>query len=305
MRKQIFRSIDSMLPRGLALLPYQFALLLLKLIFEFGLGVLVWNRNSTKNGTAIFGVSDLDITIIHNGNISLEFLQRTLVLLKKIIPFLGEANIYQTSHLPFLLPMMNTFELKRDPDLYVKFNGTKNPTNAEKFVFIQRMLFSDAFSLKMEPELRQLKWKNHFKLIRFDFDKDFVDFDDVINVLVNLSNNNSKIKDSLNRWSLNFSEKNFDVYRADLGDGFGVMAPHYKLWFSSPNDVVVLSQLEGIEREIFLSQIDWEICGVYAQKFHLPKDQVRFHLEMLLKAKEVALSSHGEKAEFPYLEILF
>jgi len=304
MRKQFFSALDSMLPRALALIPYQSALLLLKLIFEFGLGVRVWNRNSTRSGGFIFGISDLDITLVHDGRVSIDFIRFVLTTLKKIIPFLGEANLYQADHLAKILPRMNCFELMRDPELQSRFLVKKDFNLGEKFVFIQRMLFSDAYSLKEHPLYRQLKWRNHFKLINYDFKGGVIDFQIVVNILKELSQNTPRICRSIDNWCENVFKDDLDIYRTDLGEGFGIFAPHCKLWFNSSEDVSYLKTLTKIELEIFLAQIDWEVCGIYSQKFNLSKEQYRQHLEMLLKAKAIALNLESERQLFSELMLI-
>jgi len=305
MRKQFFSMVDSLLPRAVALIPYQGGLLLLRLIFEFGLGVEVWNRNSTRNGSFIFGVSDLDITLVHDGRVSVEFIHSVLKTLKKIIPFLGEANLYQVNHLPLVLSRMNSFELMRDPELSSKFRQEKNFSLGERFVFIQRMLFSDAHSLKNNPLYRQMKWRNHFKFINYDLKGEFIDFISVVNVLKELCQDNPRLCQSIDHWSENVFENNFDTYRANLGEGFGILAPHCKLWFQSLEDVSYLKHLTPLELEILLAQIDWEICGIYAQKFHLPEKQSLEHLRMLIKVQALALNLESEQKLISELTLLF
>jgi hypothetical protein len=305
MRKQFFSMVDSVLPRQVALIPYQTGLLLLKLIFQFGLGIHVWNRNSTRNGSFIFGISDLDITLVYDGRVSVEFIHSALKTLKKIVPFLGEVNLYQANHLSVILSKMNSFELMRDPELISKYKQHKRPSLGERFVFIQRMLFSDAHSLNADPLYRQLKWQNHLKLINFEFKGELIDFYSMITVLKELSQNTPRLCESIQNWSEKVFENNFDVYRTNLGEGFGIFAPHCKLWFQSFEDVSYLKSLTKIELEIFLAQIDWEICGIYSQKYHLPRSQFQYHLEMLLKVQAIASIDEKENQLRSELTLLF
>jgi len=290
MRKQIFSLIDSVLPRWVAFLPYQVALLFLKFIFQVGLGIGVWNRNSTRCGSFIFGVSDLDLTLLHDGTSSPDFIRHILSVFKKIFPFLGETNILEKQHLKFILSKMNSFELMRDPELFEQFLGGKKFSSAEKFVFVARMLFSDADSLRNDPKVRQRKWLAHFKLIGIEVQNQLIDFEFVLKTLKELSNQSPRIGESLEKWSRVRLEKDFDIYRAHLGEGFGILAPHCRLWFHTQEDTSYLKKLTQLEKEILLAQIDWEICGIYSQKMYLPQRQNKEHLGRLLKVRNIVLS---------------
>lgn len=291
MRKQFFSHIDSVLPRWLAILPYWVALLFLKLVFKLGLGIEVWNRNSTRCGSFIFGVSDLDLTLVHGGVCSPDFIRHILSVFKKLFPYLGEANIFEKRHLPFILSKMNSFELMRDPQLYEQFSGHKNFSSAEKFVFIARMLFSDADTLRIDPRLRKRKWVAHFKLIGLELNDESVDFDFILKTLKELSLHSPRIEYSLEKWSQLRLEEGFDIYKAHLGEGFGIMAPHCKLWFHTEEDISYLKNLTPIEKEILLAQIDWEFCGIYSQKMYLPQKQNIEHLGRLFKVRNIVLST--------------
>ena len=100
-------------------------------------------------------------------------------------------------------------------------------------------------------------------------------------------------------------ENSFDTYRANLGEGFGILAPHCKLWFHNLEDVTYLKNLKPLELEILLAQIDWEICGIYAQKFHLPEKQSLEHLRMLIKVQALALNLESEQKLISELTLLF
>jgi hypothetical protein len=295
MRKQIFSRIDSVLPRRAALLPYQVALLLLKLIFKVGLRIDVWNRNSTRCGSFIFGVSDLDLTLVHDGNCSPDFIRHILSVFKSMFPFLGETNIFERHHLQYILSKMNSFELMRDPELSHHFSGQKMFSSAEKFVFIVRMLFSDADSLRNDPKLRQRKWLAHFKLIGLEIKGQSIDFEFVLKTLKELSLHSPRIENSLQKWSQLRLENGFDIYQAHLGEGFGIMAPHCRLWFHTNEDTSYLKNLSPIEKEILLAQIDWEICGIYSQKFYLPVKQNKEHLGGLLRVRKIVQSLEDDQ----------
>ncbi len=157
-----------MLPRAVALIPYQCALVVLRLFIGLGMKASVWNRNSTRSGSFLFGVSDLDLTVVGKSSINFEFLKSSLIVLKRVFIFLGETNLYHYSQLELVLPRMNVYELKRDPELEKLNRYPKQETKVEKFVFTQRMLFADVLTLGTDPGLRQLKWKHLFDLFGYN-----------------------------------------------------------------------------------------------------------------------------------------
>lgn len=295
MRKQFFRQIDSVLPRPVALIPYQCALWALKAFIGIGMNARVWNRNSTRNGAFIFGVSDLDVTVVAKSSISFEFLRQALATLKRVFIFLGETNLYHYSHLSIVLPRMNTFELKRDPDLQTFYPAVKTPTVVEKFVFTQRMLFADIFTLAADSSLRQSKWKNHFDLIEYDHHGKNIDLRFVTDALKDMCHHNPRISQALEIWLQHVFKPGFDPYHSKLGEGFKILAPHCHLWFQLENkDGEFLAGLSQMEKEIIRAQINWEFWGLYCQRYAINRQQVLNHLERLQKAY-ACVSSENER----------
>lgn len=294
MRKQFFKRIDSVLPRPVALIPYLGALWVLRLFIGLGIKASVWNRNSTRSGSFIFGVSDLDLTVVAKSSVSYEFLKYILMSLKRFFIFLGETNLYHYSHLSLVLPRMNVFELKRDPELLVLNQHPKAETTIDKFIFTQRMLFADVFTLAQDASLRQLKWKNHFDLIGYDHQGKNIDLVFVTNALKKLCDHNQRISEALDLWVVKVFSPDFDPYHAKLGEGFKILAPHCYLWFHFDNqDKAFLESLNEMERAIIKSQVDWEFWGLYCQRYNLNREQILAHLKRLTTAY-ACLSSDAE-----------
>lgn len=243
------------------------------------LGLQSWNRNSTKTGSFVLGVSDLDITVLYNEDLWMPGLFSHLRKLKKLIIFLGEANLYKIDHLPVILPRMNHFELKRDPELEALANHARTFDGIEKFVFTQRMLFSDAYSLHENPDFRQAKWKFHFKMIGEEVPEK-IEVKTVIDVLKKLSKS-ERISIALDEWASRFHVENFDVYREKFNDGFKIMAPHCYVWFHKHEDRPFLQSITDWEKQLLKRQIDWEVWGLYTQKYLPEQTTVKEHLKRL------------------------
>lgn len=287
-----------MLPRWVARLPYDMALWVIWAYFKLGFGARVWNRNSTRTGSFVMGVSDLDITIVYKGVLPFSLLNEALRGFKKFFIFLGEANVYQFAHLGRILPRMNACELKRDPVLEFYRTKVKFPDEIEKFVFTQRMLFSDVFTLRSEPEMRQEKWKQHMKLLGVDTKDKFIDLDFVLNVLKSFALNDSRICSALDEWKKRIFTPGLDIYQTDLGEGFKILAPHLYLWFQSKDERPFLQDLGENDKKIIRRQIDWEFWGLYSQRYHLDHKSIEAHMKrLIIPYKYVAGQEEAERLE--------
>lgn len=298
MRKQFFRKIDSLLPRWVARLPYDFALWTMKAVLGMGLKTKVWNRNSTRSGSFIMGVSDLDITILSRSSVPFEFLNYSLAVFKKIFIFLGETNLYHEKQLEMVLPRMNAFEMKRDPVLKGMAAHPVEESAVEKFVFTQRMLFADIFTLKEDPTMRQSKWRNHFELIGYPHQGKLIDLTFVVNSLKELSSYDPLISQGLESWLKEIGKPGFNIYETDLTSGFKIMAPHCYLWFHHQDESSFLEGLNDFQKAIIKRQIDWEFWGLYAQRFHLNRNSIVEHMGRLKQAyKFVSSAEEYERLE--------
>jgi hypothetical protein len=255
----------------------------MRAIFGLGLGLKVWNRNSTKTHTFVFGISDLDLTIMGKGDTSFSFLRSSLCLFKRLFIFLGETNYYDRKDLPFIIRRINPYELKRDPSLKEQGHDGKIETAAEKFIFIQRMLFSDIFSLTDFPELRQSKWRHHFDLVGLPQVDKVINSTTVTNALNELAGFNPRIRLSIDMWINQVFKKDFNPYRSSLGEGFRILAPHLHLWYEEGDEREFLQSLNAFERDVIKGQIDWEFWGLYTQRYYSAGPKVRTHLLRLLK----------------------
>ena len=284
MRQNFFPFIDSLLPRSVALLPYRIALGFVCFMLKLACGwdTRVWNRNSTRIGSFVFGVSDLDITVVAGKNFNETLFMEILKQSKRLFVFLGETNFYKENDLSWIIEKANLFELTRDPELSLPYLKDINPlrTNVDKFVFIQRMLFTDFRLLHENPEGRQRKWRGYLKLIEEDYGDRIINVSLVMSVLTKLLGKNTEIESSLAKWLELAIQGETDFYRKDLGLGFRILAPHCQMWEQIDVPSFVL-RLTEIEKMIIKRQIDWEIWGLYVQSHWLDKNQSAQHLTNL------------------------
>ncbi len=302
--------MDQILPRGLALFPYSTGLLFLRILLKllFGPATKVWDRNSVRARTFIFGVSDLDITVLSDRELPAPELCKALKISKRFLPFLGEANVYLATDLKVLVPRMNSFELRRDPVLESVTKVARREDRIEKLIFLQRMFFSDALTLAEGPLLRQKKWRHHLELTGIEVPEGQLTTETVIQALGSLLPSRPGLSGSLRRWMKEFRSPEFDVYHAEMGEGFRILAPHLYLWFHhdrEARDRELLESLLSEERALIERQIDWEIWGLYCQRSWLRATQVLEHLERLTKVRAAILPEFDEALEMEQLRALF
>ncbi len=310
MKKNDFHRLDQILPRCIAILPYVTGLLILRVLLKLllGPGTKVWDRNSVRARTFVFGVSDLDVTVLSDQELPTSTLLRTLGTAKRVLPFLGEANVYLLKDLAELVPRMNSFELRRDPVLESLTQSAAPVDRIEKLIFLQRMFFSDAFTLQGEPWLRQKKWRHHLELTGLNTPAEQITTETIIQVLGGLLPSRPELPESLGRWLEEARKPEFDVYHADLGGGFRILAPHLYLWFHHDREAEDRKLLEGLtpdERSLIERQIAWEVWGLYCQRPWGQAQQMLEHLSRLTKVRAVLRPGFDEVRENEQLQALF
>ena len=280
--KNIFNFIDAWLPRSISGIPYGMAEIDSALKLRDGLGpVQVWSRNSFKLNSFVFGISDLDLTIVGNASNSLVLLPEILSKLKHKWLFIGEINVYYQEDLKALSPFINWYEVNRDPELLDLLPSIKiEDFEIEKLVFLLRMIQSD-LALEKEPHFRQRKWKQHFSSMGLE-NKGFVNRETLLSTIFNMLTGYEHLKEALKSWDLERQSQDFDVFQTKLHQGFKILYPHQHLWFHSSSELV-FENLSNFEKKILKRQIDWEIWGIYTQRLFLEKVSIETHFIRLMK----------------------
>jgi hypothetical protein len=290
--KNVFYLIDSWLPRPVNAIPYQMAEIDSAAQLQQALGpVKVWSRNSFKLNSFVFGISDLDLTVIGPSSNSFNHLTEILKSLKNKWPFIGETNVYHWEDLKALSVFINWYELNRDPELVASIPKVKiENLEVEKIVFLLRMLQSDA-SLENNPQYRQRKWKQHFSYLDLPH-KAFIDRKTLLNTILTMLKGHELLQEALKAWDFERQSKDFEPFRAKLPVEFRILYPHQHLWFHSSSEIS-LENLSKFERQILKRQIDWEVWGLSTQRFFLDKENIKTHLGRLMKAY-ISVAEVGE-----------
>jgi hypothetical protein len=128
-------------------------------------GTEVWARNSYRLGNWIPFQSDVDLSLWmpHEPDTqAIQNIRSTHAAVKKLLPVLGEMNLYVADDRKWTELLINRFELDRDPQLSEKIlaHGAVG-ARFEAAAFLLRMLESDIARVLHRPQGRQAKWAVH------------------------------------------------------------------------------------------------------------------------------------------------
>ena len=292
--RPVFYAIDSLLPRKLASIPYQLALESLASALA-SLGVEVWSRNSYFKGNFVFGVSDLDFTMLTGREIDSEFIERLNRVLtdhKRVYPFLGEGHFYLENQLEGFKNSANFFEVKRDPILAERLKLDTVWNALDPFVFLSRMIYYDRSNLRLNPHSRMKKWAEHLASTGLIPMESFsvphlidqichtVPEDMKSDVVVALEETVTK----------NFDEQN--VFSSSFSDTWKYIYPHRYLWFDREEEYR-LTENKFLAKTM-LRQIDWEVWGIMTQLHLHAQDEagLQIHLGRLKKLVSLIERDH-------------
>lgn len=310
MKRQVQKIVifwGSFLPTSLAkaiyLLPYKI------LKFQFRSEPLrLWYRHSVYFGDIVFGLSDLDLTVCFDKEVSVkevQRLERSIGFWRAFFPFIGEVEYYDPPFIKALKPFMNPFELRRDPvgeSLFLS-DFPKEREEAERIVFILNWLYRDAHKMRMDFHKRQKKIKRFCEILKIE--REFSHLNELIEALT------QKYFPQQKKWCAFLKDFcSFDFTQRSAANAFYEEFPEHRELFliSFPQEFIgaalhhnefeeakiLVRQFHEAEREIFLAQIRWEIRGLMGQcKRETNILNLFIHCENLLSLIEV-LNHHSE-----------
>jgi hypothetical protein len=287
LRDYFFFQADRILPRRLASLPYQHALESLSNSVSRLPGVRLWARNSFKAGNFVFGLSDLDLTIMMRQS-SIPYIgeiKRILAHHKLLYPFLGETNFYVQEMMGEFASTFNYFEMLRDPWLAQELGQVSREDIAiEKAVFLLRMLMADKVKLVTHPILRQKKWQAHFKELDLKH-VELILFPVVKAKLSEILNLESRERDAFyNALDLGLNPKIPDdlLFHIQLPVYWRFLYPHRYLWGTHENEMGGVD-FNSVLVKVCLRQIDWEVWGLMSQAPLIDSHGLVYHMGRLEK----------------------
>lgn len=234
------------------------------------LKVKVWYRNSLLENYFSFGNSDLDLTVIYDGNENLLTRIKTTRALAGFFIIIKEMNFYYPFSIQKASRLINSFELQRDPKLKSKLEVIHKPgSNSEKLVYFLRIFFSMQISLNTYFSHRQVKkWDFHLHKILVTKDCHVTTASNSLDVLTMVVTNffPTEGNDIINNIAIFFQaiedNKNLDQFFDEtLSKNFYlIFFPHFfcykRLSYSFENEFQI---------EILLKQASWEIWAMMTQ----------------------------------------
>lgn len=303
--KNYFRliSLTSKLPVFIHKIPYFLALKLSQLYLKLSLPSIeqVWARHSYDCSYFVAGLSDLDLTIVYKRQptpAEQAKLIRIISNFKKMIPFMGEFNIFTPDLIDHLSPLANLYEIKRDKKLETYFNLRLNLKNnrTQALVFLMKALSNDKKSLVTIPFLRLEKWQYYLNLIGYKLNK--TDHQHHLNEIQEIANHllneiGLNIKFNINDFLNNALEKQqFFILTSSkwISDSFyqGNYGPFYQ------NQINQLSENEAL---IILYQFRGDIFGIATQIYRLKPEELNDMCNYINRIKFVS-EKIGEKLLF-------
>ena len=233
-------------------------------------------RNSFQRGNYEPFVSDIDMTILLDGNVSCSEARRLCQWSrqwKKAVPILGEINIYQPQIMKLLSRSINHYELQRDPTLLKKMNITDfNKSNSEKLAFLIRCLESDCRTLQTSNSRRRRKWVAHLRDVMgksLSEDPTWQLILQQILQLVPVEERESFISQLTRFLVAKIAQQ--DIYQFEneietLDWLISVFPNHYG--YSNRR----FPSLSPFQRQVLLQQLRWEIFGSLTQHYNFPRN---------------------------------
>jgi hypothetical protein len=291
-RDHFFYHLDRLLPRKVAVFPYVYALKSLQQALLAFPDFQIWDRNSIRKGNFVFGVSDLDLTLLIGPGAKAEDLVLVLKMLiehKLLYPFIGETNFFRLDVLPIFINSFNHFERLRDPSLdpYLFPAKNKNDLGIEKIAFLLRMIFSDHVKLAKSPGLRQRKWQNHLFDLGLKSER-FINWSKLIEVISESSQIDIEVvrETLLPLQSQDLTDEK--IFSSEMSKYWKYFYPNKHLWFHEGSEQDLEENEDSIFGKICLKQIEWEMWGLMSQYPYLKKDVVGLseHVSRLVKVAE-------------------
>ena len=263
--------------------------------------VIVWDRNSFRRKRFVFGVSDLDITVVaFKKNVPEQSRQISTILNKhkKQFPFLGETNFYLNELIVPYAPFLNYYELLRDPELASRIGHVQYENdNVEKVVFLLRMIYADRLKLGKLTFLRQRKWKGHFADLGFIVPKN-ITVENILKNLLGIMKLDVALEEKFVKaihfvLTTELDEQN--IYHIELPDLWKFLFPHKHIWFDFDREENFQLIKGTFLEKVCLRQLDWEVWGLMSQLPFLPSidENLIEHLKRQARASH-ALNPAGE-----------
>lgn len=232
-------------------------------------GPEVWARHSYALGTLEPSLSDLDLTFYFKKKPSVRALERVYGVyekLKRAYPLFGEVNTFVEEEVEKLWHFANPLETARDPILVSRTQSpTREPTAADKSVFLLRMLESNVANLMEFGNHRRGKWQKYADVAGFELPQ-IISLESLTESVVNSFPGYAD-------WEREKAARALEIYWQSCLAGtryyelstlveFQCLFPHRVDFKMSPYP---FSFSNSASVDIAEAQIGWEIWGMYSQ----------------------------------------
>lgn len=272
-------------------LAYLAAYAKLKFVSQIVWGIEIWPRHSFLTNAFIPLKSDLDLSAYVSNLDSLNSYLRYYRGYKKLLPFIGELNVYTPDTIDFIKSKdVNGFELERDPILVSRFNidlsNKKYFSRGKAVSYLLMALVNDLHKLKADPKARLKKWNYHFAhvnsaLLKHEISAKMVVLDEatlifsIITAIVNLGSPASTKQAELLRTKIRFflellpqaeSTPNFiDIVSPFIVDENADVYGYFVEYLATAG--VALPVMSQFQFEIMSEQIKWVAFRYLKQSF--------------------------------------
>lgn len=299
-------SVGKFIPRGCQRAIYKLPIFLLnkKLVSKKS---RAWCKNSVALDDFIFGTSDLDISILmddENAYQSVKGLLSYLEFLKGLFPFVGEISIYLKPDLLWLKPLINPFELRRDPELlkYLSLDGSQKELGiSEKRVFAIHWLMSDHKKMNQNFSHRKPKVKRFSGLIGWHKLAECSDYQEFIDVFLKYlfkdKEEGQRFIDLWQRLSEFLNNKDHQgllAFYQEYKEREFFMTYFPTIWLGISvelglisEELLLIEKAAKEDKEVLEGMLSWEAWGLYTQHlFHMESVDLTIHLGHLKKVAE-------------------
>jgi hypothetical protein len=280
----------------------------------FGTKLKLWVRNSLLQDYFSFGLSDLDVSVELNNNISIQSQSQKLQSFLTLCPLIKEINFYYPFSLEVLPFLANTFELSRDPKLFTKIlldRKSLELIEAQKFTYLLRMYFSNLNQVTNGLSVRDIKkWSFHFKLVGHpelvsaldgvENEKNLLRI--IFSAFPAFNNSYYETIDHISHCHLIKKPLHLQFQESKFPQKLLALMPHLFCFTEGP-----LENVSNFDEKVFISQISWEIFGMLTQPMLFeegsPVYQHLFNIRSVL-TKTLLQDEICEKHRLKLLEIL-
>lgn len=268
--------------------------------------LLVWSRNSFPLGYSVPPISDLDMTIVYDKRInSLDEVRIKIKKLKFWVPLVREVNVYELSDIDFIKNIMNSFELKRDDCLKIKFDLDVMECESEAFTFIWKSFSTDLEGLNKRIWSRERRWRFILKSIGFKSSRG-ISLNLIQSVIVEYSKGTIS-NDYIEAFSKKKTTDSQDVWS--------------EVWFIRPVEYLIYSfntfgeirlpvdVLSDFQQKVLINCFEWEVWGLYTQIYNTSslssfKDHIKNLETLILPKLEQKRAEYFKEIKDKFLMIL-